>query len=64
MDTYKHIAMPVKYWGEWCIKRKIQKKVRGIFGWRWKTMETRYFGPYKSYMHAEMEAGKPFEFCL
>lgn len=63
MDNYKYTTKPVKYWGEWCIKRKIQKKVRFIFFWHWRTIDTRYFGPYKDYLTVLSQIREPIEFC-
>lgn len=64
MTEFRYIAKPYKPHGYtlWTIKRKIQKRVKFLGIKFWKTVDTRYFGPYENYIIAYTEAGEPFTF--
>ena len=62
MATFKFCSKPVCILGKWVIRSKTKKRVKFMGIHFWKTMETRYYGPYKSYMDAYIAAEEDIEF--
>lgn len=62
MTEFRYIASPRKGRTHWFIRRRIQRRVKFLCIKFWKTVDTRYFGPYENYITAYTEAGEPFTF--
>ena len=62
MTEFRYIATPRKGREHWYIRRRIQRRASFLGIKFWKTVDTRYFGPYENYIIAYTESGKPFTF--